>query len=121
MTFFFVIIHIPSLFHPSVRASNKEDNEALIFNNLFDNLRGTGNKQMTIILYKFYFAGISQALMGVLLMLNVVLKQFTWLATSPSATETILLQKATFFPRAEEQESAKRTGKMKTLSLTGLK
>lgn len=89
MTFFFVIIHIPSLFHPSVHAFDKDDNEALIFNNLFDNLRGTANKQMTIISHKFYFACISQAFMGVLVMLNVILEQITWLDTSPSTTETI--------------------------------
>lgn len=39
--------------------------------------------------------------MEVLVMLNVVLEQFTWLASSPSATETILAQRATVFARAE--------------------
>lgn len=54
-------------------------------------------------------------------MLNVVLEQIICLATPPWATETILVQKATGFPRAEEQECAKRMDKMQIMSLTGLK
>lgn len=42
-------------------------------------------------------------------MLTVVLEQITWLAIAPSATETVLVQKAYVFPRAEGQECAKRT------------
>lgn len=54
-------------------------------------------------------------------MLNVVLEQITWLATPRSATETILVQKATGFPRAEEWECVKRMDKMQIMSLAGLK
>ena len=53
--------------------------------------------------------------MAVLVMPNVVLEWISWLATSPSATETILIQKGAAFPRAEEQECAKKIDKMKTL------
>ena len=59
--------------------------------------------------------------MDVLVMLKVVLDWITWLATLFSVTETILVQKAAVFPKAEEQGCAKRTDQVKTLSLTGLK